>query len=1511
MAASSAFVLRMTSQGVDDVLASLRSVAGGSEQAKRALDALSDAVKRGNTSLGELPTEAGKAAAGAKQAERDVARLTAQMDRLAAEGSPAAAALQKVAQVEKVLADAAARGIQPTAQQVQGLEAVRKKNLDLASAANEASGAVKLQAYQVQNLVAQAQDFIVQVGSGQGIFRPLLQQAPQASGAVGGVGNAIALVTQAVTPLRVATLAGAAAVGALAIAYNSQASELGKMQAQLRGVAAEYGGVAKAAVDAAREVSRAGLGVSLGDATAAQVSLRRAAAGSRIGGLDFTALSKQAADLAATLGTDFPSALGKMTAAMRDPVGLVDELARLGFPSMNEQTRLAAERLAEAGRYGDAFALVMGKVKAETGGAAREAMSPFGQALENVKTQFGLIWDDIRNGLAGPGASFLGWLGDVLAAAKNFHDANVEANKRNRETPDPMTEALRIPGNIVRDPIVLPSGTPYGPARPSVTLSQSTSLQDRISAIQAENDRQNLPTNLMLRIARNENNDLSHYNPDGSVRVNAAGGGAGAVGLFQLRGPASLDAGGTPNDRFDPNLNLSMAGRYIANLYKQTGNEDATIAAYKAGLGGYRAQMANGGLDAETRSYLNAAKQPLNLQVQSATIETDKPVQVASSARSVSGDRDSYGPAAVNDVLERALKIARGEIKATGDTRETRVPSLEANLRDVTAGLREASTPEQVDKLTAAQRALNGEIERSLDPQDRMIRQAREAADAANALSPAQAEVTRRMIEYDRTLREQGEAPDPGKRAEYLAQVLRGLQGPFTQAVNDTRLQVESQQRLAEAYGKGGAALGRAQDVEKAMEVVRKTGITDLGQQREAAEKLADEYDRLTRAQNDNTQRASNDSAQANLDYLEKERSLVGATADERERELAAFKARQEAMRRPGGTSESLVQEAESLARKTVDASNQTEQLRNSWDAVGNVVTDTADTIKTALVSAISTGEAKAVSFGNVWKGIQASILANLVQLGAVNPALNYAFGGTRATLGGAFTAFGGAGSAAGGATSQMAGLSGSVSKLSDTVSGLGKIFGGNNLQFNTGIGFIDQTANATAYTTGTATAYGPYSATAPTTPFTGSGAVSYGQAAAGALGVAGGAYGIYQGIQTGGAKGTAQGIAGAASVAGGASTLLGGAAAGGIIAGIGAVAPYVAVAALIASYFLSGQKPSDKTGTSFVNLDTGETREGGLTGKRYSAENRAEATSIAAQGLTLASTYKGLLGVDTIPQAYQVSVGNRDGIGLRIGDRTQEFERTDEGAQQLAKALTSAIIEAGASIASNDIKTVVQSSGGPGDVDTVTANLQWYQTTYKALNETTAEATEAASAYGKQLTATKASYQEVIDKAQELGLGTENVAKKMSDAVAELERQRSDTVQAVQISYASRLAAATGQGGLEAQLSAFDFNATKEVADLVAQLKELGYVAGEANDKFGEQVQLEQALAAEREAGIRQYQLQKASNDNSLLDRYQSASGNADTLAGARWDYERKAVQEWEAAVYDGMTDLTLLART
>lgn len=144
---------------------------------------------------------------------------------------PVYAGMKRLEGAEKALAAEVERGKITLAQKAQALDLLKQKldlgvagNGRMAQMANTATGAIKLQSYQVANLGQQFQDVAVQLAGGQNPFLIAMQQGPQAAFAVGGFANAVALVGQAFSGLAaaaranpiIAALTAAAAVAAAA-----------------------------------------------------------------------------------------------------------------------------------------------------------------------------------------------------------------------------------------------------------------------------------------------------------------------------------------------------------------------------------------------------------------------------------------------------------------------------------------------------------------------------------------------------------------------------------------------------------------------------------------------------------------------------------------------------------------------------------------------------------------------------------------------------------------------------------------------------------------------------------------------------------------------------------------------------------------------------------------------------------------------------------------------------------------------------------------------------------------------------------------------------------------------------------------------------------------------------------------------------------------------------------------------------------------------------------------------
>ncbi|SHJ31297.1 hypothetical protein SAMN02745194_02284 [Roseomonas rosea] len=371
---------------------------------------------------------------------------------------------------------------------------------------------------------------------------------------------------------------------------------------------------------------------------------------------------------------------------------------------------------------------------------------------------------------------------------------------------------------------------------------------------------------------------------------------------------------------------------------------------------------------------------------------------------------------------------------------------------------------------------------------------------------------------------------------------------------------------------------------------------------------------------------------------------------------------------------------------------------------------------------------------------------------------------------------------------------------------------------------------------------------------------VSIGQAAGGAVGVIGGAWGIYSGIQQGGAKGAANVVSGTAGLAGGAATLAGGAAAGGIIGAVATVAPYIAAIAAIVAMMLPAQKPSDKTQTSTVDFSTDGMTAGGLTGDRYSKDNAETATNIATALQDLANKIGESYGF-TAGGRMLVAAGSRDGLVLQHGAAGYRFSNDEAGVSGLLKKATSLILEENAPALSKDLATTYATVGA-SDPDKLIAALDWTNTVYKELNKTSEELAGSTNQFAEAMKALRTPFDEVIAKAKEFGLATETIAERQKEATDKLIKERDQTLQDIFTNISDRVLVATGGDTFDRQMQVYYRQQDAQRRAMEEQVRQLGAGANVVQDVLRAMVG---AMEAEAEAMARQ-------NEGALLTQERDA---------------------------------------
>jgi hypothetical protein len=649
------------------------------------------------------------------------------------------------------------------------------------------------------------------------------------------------------------------------------------------------------------------------------------------------------------------------------------------------------------------------------------------------------------------------------------------------------------------------------------------------------------------------------------------------------------------------------------------------------------------------------------------------------------------------------------------------------------------------------------------------------------------------------------------------------------------------------------------------------------------------------------------------LTYMGQESALISGNADLRGRELAVLKERQ-ALQKQGVTDEEQIAERLRLVGEIYDKQLDFTQRKNSFDELARVGEQAFDRIGEAITQAFVSGKGEAVDFGNVAKAVLSEIAQAALRMAIVNPALNAMFGGSRGTVSGLM----GSTALSSGAVSGEGGggLVGYASQGAQAYSAYSKLSGINptsyiqgTTPFNTGWGYLDGGLNSTISGIGAADATnsalgamgnGVYGPATPGAVSSASG-LTYGGAAMGALGVAGGLYGAYSGIQRGGVGGYTSAAGGAASAGLSAAAMAGAAV---------PVYGWIAAAALmVLGALLPGQKPSDRTGTAtFYSNDPSNPLIGGLNGDRYSGENRDQAKSIGDQLMKVAQNVANVTDVvgGRIETAYRVAVGARDGLNVFFGQDQLHADMDEEGVKTVTKAFVQRILlQAAEQTTDEGIRSVIQ-TGGVDDPDATLANIEWYKDSYKGLSESL-DPTKVNS-YTKAVDALTQQYDEIGDKATSLGLSLEPVTAALAKGIEDLNKARlasyETTIQGMNLS-AMQL---SGGNMLGAQLDAFDVQRNLDWNTLATGIIDQGF--GQAQLDVA-QVSFDNLRNLQRQSIIDQDATTRSASRNGLLDRLSAADGSADTLGGQLAMFDRRASTEWTTAAADGITDLTLLART
>ncbi len=890
-------------------------------------------------------------------------------------------------------------------------------------------------------------------------------------------------------------------------------------------------------------------------------------------------------------------------------------------------------------------------------------------------------------------------------------------------------------------------------------------------------------------------------------------------------------------------------------------------------------------------------------------------------AQQVIRDFNTTLAAGTGDAVEASARLIQG-LRGIAETADTRTARALIAMSDGIMKL----APE-AEQLAKGGRDLEMQMQalgmRAREAQEGMAALAVATERASLAFSDAQAATRRVMDEPAERLsrlqqitaayRENGTAAGDALRTQLEAEASLG---PRLQAQLDSREQAIK--REAEAQARSLQLAGQTAEAQEVLRGVEARVLADRQQNEQALRQTLVDSDKAERALDDARTAARERETAAARAASEARRKALRDEADDA-RSLGRI---YETLRLDGGTGLLYGMEADGKAAQEIQRAlknsmfdpavrkkaqdqierdlkaSQERQERLIERSVDSVVDYSADTFADLFDKNGAGWEGMLDTFETTFRRTMARIAAEAIIRPIISPVVSSAVGGV-------------SGSSVAGASQSASGATGILGNMSlSDYAGIGMKLSGASPLGNTGFSWLDEALATTVWESGSQSALTNQALAemggqfGPATPSAvGYNSISVGQGLAGGASIVGGLYGIYQGAQIGGAKGWATSGAGAAGAIGGAAGLASAAGIGGAaMAGIATVAPYAAAVLAIASMFLDGQKPSDRTGVYRGNLHTDTSEVDGLNGDRYSQQNRDRAQQIGEQVKALGSTLREALGVSETPFNYEIAVGDRDGMTASYFGGVRRYSADEAGSQQLVQDITQALVESMRGLASAEVQSVIGASGT--DVEALLNNLDWYNNTYKVM---VAESENPTSQYQQQMNAVLAPIDAAISKARELGLSEDKLNEVRAKAIQTLEDQRQATLESIALNDTQRQALASGRSSQDVALDSWYGNAKAETDALFEQLKQLGLGWAEMDPILRTRWQ---TLEAERDAASSQIYATRAGNDGSLWDRIAMARGEPGTLDGELAAYDRKAWLEFYKAERDGITDLTLLAQ-
>lgn len=951
--------IRLSVEGADDIRNQLKAI--GTD---------------GNASLADLKTRIQslgtnfdnllKSTGGSKKSIDDAA---ASFSKLRASVDPAYASLLNYQKAQDTVARAVAAN--------PGLQDQGAAVLDRLRAAHDnAAKSAANNSQQMRLLSIQAIQTFSSIEAGMPVMTVLVQQGHQvadqllASGAgLKGLGDAAKAAFAAIGGLPTVITAGVGvALGYLAVQSETAQQRMATLGQQLRATRTDYAATASAVEDLARKLA-ASTTLSVGDARSAGSIF---GALPTLGTAQIERLTRVANDLATVLGVTVPDAAKKLADAYRDPAAAAEDFAKNGLFGVTEALAQQVKALQQQGNAIGAYELLVSRIGNATKGAAEQGLSPLRRAIDDLAKAF-------TTG-KGDGSSFAESIGGALTGLAtqgvNAITSVLNALKDARDWLD--QHKAEFAGGVLSSSGQTGPGTALGGGANPAAAATGQALQSAISDYvqrSVEPAIQGAILSLATRIQRQES-ATGQFSPGGAVVTSPKG----ALGAFQVLPSTGAGLGRSVADLSTVAGNIGAGVDYLVQLYKKyNGNETLVAMAYNWGPGhvdAFLAKKPNINPPAETVKYVAGVTGGYSL---SPTVAAGLQQQIDTGLRSSSGTF-----AAQYAEQQRAIEGTKTALDALN--------KLKADGR-----ITEEDYAQQAGQLNARLDDQTKTLNNMRDPFQQQIHSLQLAAQTSQVLAGASRDVAEALQQAQEANR--GPLTD-AQKYQVTQQVLAKLAGQFIQNLNAISQEIEAQEKVSAAYDRGAQSIVGATNAIRAEQEARQTAIQGTAEYSEQVSALTEKYNQLSAVQSDIASKQQNQQQQRQLEYIQKEVELVTASAESRERELAALKAKQEIEARGGSPNTSAAQQQIELAKQVASANLELQKQQSVISDLQGFADNAFNQIGQAIANAFVSGQGAAVNFKNVLKSIVAEIVSYFAKIAVINPIMNALFGSNKTTIG-------------------------------------------------------------------------------------------------------------------------------------------------------------------------------------------------------------------------------------------------------------------------------------------------------------------------------------------------------------------------------------------------------------------------------------------------------------------------------------------------------------------------------